>query len=654
MSDLISIKKEVEALFPEGLLKGSEIKPGSKEYFCLLNFINDLKTPDKIIETLETLSKKALVLDPGSEYFVSLLSYIYKKNKDYLNEKELLFRLLRLNPKSFNNWLNLSINYKNSGDTYTHNFILNHYPELRNRLFRLLKNNDKPDINELIKDIKSSYKPLDRLLKSSNYTLGNDYIKITTPVGPVKKKILFINPPIEEPFIMVRNNPRFLEQTLNLNKDEIFYSKDIVFISKGFVANLPIGLLRIAQHLLNNGNEIYFLDCLASLPQYFNNSKFRNTRSNTPYISISEDYSMNIFHRGLRYEEIKNILLYLDIDEIYIGCTFTYLNEPAHKVIEICKEVFPNVKIKFGGIYPTLCPAEAKKSKADEIHIGEFPGITDESLNYNILGYIPEYILIKGTKGCPNNCSYCAVHRLEGNIFNYRDPEDVFNEILSKYNNYGLRKLIIWDSNLLVKYDKYLGIILRKIIDNNLNLDISAPEGLDYRLITESIAKDLKNAGLKEVPIALENSDIDYSKNDLNRNNDLLKFKNCIDILKRCGFNGYNITVFLIIGLPGQTYQDVIKQIKFVWSFGCNARLFPFTPIPGTRLYEDNLDFLKNYKLSELHPYFFSCTSNKNEVINFIELLFINQFSGIKKLQSENYNQFFFSKNILDKFRTFD
>ena len=157
-------------------------------------------------------------------------------------------------------------------------------------------------------------------------------------------------------------------------------------------------------------------------------------------------------------------------------------NETSHRVIEICKTLFPKTKIRFGGIYPTLAPKEAKKSKADEVFIGEFHGIKDKSINYHLLGYNPGYVLLKGTKGCPNNCSYCAVHKLEGHKFCFRNPDEVFKEIEQEYEKHNITEVGIWDSNLLINYKNYFGAILEKVKKKRLNLSFSAPEGLDYKI----------------------------------------------------------------------------------------------------------------------------------------------------------------------------
>ena len=279
--------------------------------------------------------------------------------------------------------------------------------------------------------------------------------------------------------------------------------------------------------------------------------------------------------------------------------------------------------------------------------IGEFHGIKDKSINYHLLGYNPGYVLLKGTKGCPNNCSYCAVHKLEGHKFCFRNPDEVFKEIEQEYEKHNITEVGIWDSNLLINYKNYFGAILEKVKKKRLNLSFSAPEGLDYRLINQKIANDLKKAGFGEISIALENYDFSVSKKQLNRANNIQSFKKTITFLKKAGFKGKDIRVFIMTALPNQKFKNVIDNIKFVWSFGCNVTIFPFTPIPGTEIYKENYDFLKNKKFKDLHPLLHIFVNDKKELNNFIEIIKLNLVSKQKKLQSKHFKEILVSENLI-------
>ncbi len=469
-------------------------------------------------------------------------------------------------------------------------------------------------------------------------------IHVVKPEGKARrgKRYLMINPPLQEPY------RRLLRQPSDANSDRADREGDAtnIYYGRSYVLPLPIGLLRIAGQLLREGNEIYFLDCFSSASGY-PNFHSRQTPSDVPDAMLTDRYEVRTFHLGLRYDELGKLLTHVTADEIWIGCTFTYQNEPAHRVIDLCREHLPRTPVRLGGIYPTLAPDVARSSGADEVFTGPFPGIEDESLNYDFLGTPPQFILIKGTSGCPNRCAYCAVHKLEGNRFHHRDPDDVFREIARAHERYGLHRLGMWDSNILMQYEEYLGVILRRIIDAGLDMRISAPEGLDYRLLTPGVARDLRNAGFRRVDLAVENIDSSYTKDVLNRRNNIKRLKDAVAYLKAAGFKGPCIRIFIIVGMPDQTIENVIENILFVWSVGCNATLFPFTPIPGTPFYDNGPAELRQRKLSALHPSLYPCVEDNRTKNMLIELTDLMTFSGEERSQADNFREVIHSEELV-------
>lgn len=448
------------------------------------------------------------------------------------------------------------------------------------------------------------------------------------------KRYLLINPPIEEPY----------RARISSNGDK----KTPKYVGRYYTFPLPIGLLRIAGQLLADGNEIYFLNCFSSLPAAYPCSCWRTTPSDEPEFMLTRKHSVQYTHLGMRYGEIRRILDDVTADEVFVGCTFTYHNEPAHKVIELCRETLGNAKITFGGIYPTLAPGIARTSMADEVFTGAYPGAEKERLNYDFLGVPPGFILIKGTSGCPNKCAYCAVHRLEGNRFTHREPDDVFDEIVAVHKRFGLTHIGMWDSNVLMHYSDYFGAILKRIRDAELPVQMSAPEGFDYRLLTTDVAKNLKAANFKQISLALENNDTSYTRNILNRTNNLDRLMQAIRDLKRAGFADHQIQLFVIVGLPGQTIESVIDNIRYVWDHGCNVTLFPFTPIPGTPLYEQSLPQVRDLPLKALHPSLFSCVDDDHIQDMLIELSSLASLSRSNRTQRDNFREVINNPQLLE------
>lgn len=98
----------------------------------------------------------------------------------------------------------------------------------------------------------------------------------------------------------------------------------------------------------------------------------------------------------------------------------------------------------------------------------------------------PDYSIygIKGvsygflTRGCPNKCKWCVVPIKEGNVYPYRDIEEILD---------GNKKAILMDNNILAS--KYGISQLKKIAQIECRVDFN--QGLDARLITDDIAKIL-------------------------------------------------------------------------------------------------------------------------------------------------------------------
>jgi radical SAM superfamily enzyme YgiQ (UPF0313 family) len=67
------------------------------------------------------------------------------------------------------------------------------------------------------------------------------------------------------------------------------------------------------------------------------------------------------------------------------------------------------------------------------------------------------------------------------------------------------------------------------------------------------------------------------------------ELQNAIRYLKKAGYPGRDIGVYLLCGLPGQKAEEVYESIRFVQEIGAKAVIAEFSPIPGTELWEEAL-----------------------------------------------------------------
>lgn len=413
---------------------------------------------------------------------------------------------------------------------------------------------------------------------------------------PERKKCLLIRPPLYEPI---------------LNLLEIFNP-----LHKGISMRYmqASGLLKISSYLKATGNTVHMIDSLSTLDmgkkgleKYVATKKLVKEVKGGNY--DAEGVSLPQYHFGYSYDKIRKEIERLSkntrFDEIYISTSMTYYHEAVHEVVKICKELLPNVKISLGGIYATLCPEHAKKSGADEVNIGEFCGATDMPTDLSVLSYVPSYAIIKSTHGCPNNCSYCAVSILEGRKMRYRNLDGVMNDILEKYNVYDIRDFVFFESNLLVNMEKHFLILLDKIIESGIKINLHCPEGFEVSKVTKEVAEKMYAAGFRKINLALETVDDDMLKR-FHKGNTISNFSTAVEHLKNAGIK--NVRVFLLVGLPDQSIESILKSYAYVWKHNCKLTFMPFTPIPKTIEYEKYSDRFSDRGLEELHPILLSCT----------------------------------------------
>ncbi len=425
------------------------------------------------------------------------------------------------------------------------------------------------------------------------------------------ENILLISPPVEEPDIS-----RYLNSNVYMEN----FPRALPFFHSS--SSQPVGLLKIATYLRKRGFNVRMIDCKADIIENRPNSIFRRTFAGYRKCGNfeNEEIKLGIDLCGLPYDEFRERLKKEPKpSEIYVTSGLTYHNVPVHRIIEICKEVFPNVPVNLGGIYATLCYNDAKKSMADNVHRGPIEEAMHEDAALDLLDYNPGYAVVKTTYGCPNKCTYCSVHHLEGHRMNFKEPKKVVEEIKDKIKRHGIRIFTFWESNILVNYENHLKKILDGIINSNLKIMIKFPEGIQPNLMTTEIAKKMRKAGLDHISIPLETSNPELTKK-LRRPSKLDDFENAVKCFRDAGFTGQDLNCFILSGMPGQKTEDIIESMRYVWKIGCKVKIMPFTPVPMSEDFDKNLGG-KKFKYEDLHPFLMPFANSDMKVADLMCIL---------------------------------
>jgi len=379
----------------------------------------------------------------------------------------------------------------------------------------------------------------------------------------------------------------------------------------------PLGLLCIASLLRANGFRVTLIDCL-DFPikrKEYRDGKFFKTKIEKPLPikSIPRNYSQY----GIPEEMLLKRLSFIEEKPDLIGITsgMTYWYPGLFKVIEITKKLFQGVPIILGGIYATLCCEHAKKHSGADIVFkreGELEALkliaeltnTDTQkfpFNFSSISYKPsaisndlfpafdlypqlDYVCIATSKGCPFHCSYCATPALTKRFIR-RDPFKVAEEIEYWTTQYPIHNIAFYDDALLIEPSEHIIPILKEVIKRGIRCNFHVPNGLHIKEIDEEVAELLFRSQFKTIRLGFETSN-QVIQSETGGKVDNREFQRAVKNLKKAGYSGEEIGIYIMVGLPGQRVGEVEESIAFVRETGAKPILVEYSPIPNTSLFE--------------------------------------------------------------------
>lgn len=298
-------------------------------------------------------------------------------------------------------------------------------------------------------------------------------------------------------------------------------------------------------------------------------------------------------------------------EAVLVTCTMTYWYPGVQTVCELVKKIFGSVPVILGGIYPTLCPEHARQKSGAGVVIsgaGEnqilscleeicgqralrpgadqatFPSLDSLPVPAYDLYRKPSLACILTSRGCPFNCSYCA-SRLLNPRFEQREPAKVAAEI-RRLKLLGVRHIAFYDDALLFNQDRHLSKILEETTSFGPELNFHTPNGLSPRAIDWELAALMRKSGFSSVFLSLENADSDWLR-QTGPKVEAADLERALDCLEKAGYNRHEISVYVLVGHPLQTVEQVLDSLKLVRKLGARPRLAYYSPVPGTRDWEN-------------------------------------------------------------------
>ena len=185
--------------------------------------------------------------------------------------------------------------------------------------------------------------------------------------------------------------------------------------------------------------------------------------------------------------------------------------------------------------------------------------------------------LVEAGNLCAKDCLYCGIRRSNAKVGRYRLSEDEIVRLAELDAEQGYASLVIQSGEIeSEEHTRFVEDVLRRIAPLDLGVTLSLGEQ------TEEVYRRWKEAGAARYLLRIETSNPDLYATLHPANHSWARRVECLRALRRCG---YQVGTGVMCGLPGQTCDDLARDIEFYAEMDVDMiGMGPFIPHPETPL----------------------------------------------------------------------
>jgi len=161
------------------------------------------------------------------------------------------------------------------------------------------------------------------------------------------------------------------------------------------------------------------------------------------------------------------------------------------------------------------------------------------------------HITFMTSRGCPYHCVFCSAHSIHGRKMRFYSIERIREDLEYLHEKLNIKTVIFQDDHFMASKERVYEILE---ILNDFNLTAFFPNSLALYALDRQMLEALKGVGVKLLVMAIESGSNRVLKEVMHKP---LNDKVVERVMKDCREIGIDTDVNIIIGLPGETKQDI-------------------------------------------------------------------------------------------------
>ena len=386
--------------------------------------------------------------------------------------------------------------------------------------------------------------------------------------------------------------------------------------------NRPFGILRVGGYLADNGFDVRYVNALdytdrrsariLGIPSRRPNGTGKMFRQIVEKPTVLSHIKRNYSRYGITVEALKAKLTGIKPNIILIATSMTYWYPGVREVSDLVAYLYPNIPVVAGGGYATLQPNHCR----EVCHIPHIvQGSSIEQLDKVLEAYslpnrqthfsgiplpLPEVWrdagVLRLNEGCRLNCDYCASNLMHRQYVP-GDADVAFRQFLSLHERCGTSNFAFYDDALLDSKQQVLVPFLERVLASGIRAQFYVPNAVHLGYLDLDTARIMRKIGFQEIRIGFESSSRQFHREHDNKV-DVTEMPGAVADLKRGGFPGKNIVVYVLAGLPGQKSSEAEESIRFLAKLEVRISIAEFSPVPGTGLWDQSVQ-MSRYPIDE-------------------------------------------------------